>query len=659
MLARIKQHFHHSHYEPPVWLLITAIIFFIAIIGTSISYWVYISNYKDKIFPGVFVGSVNVGGLTQEQAFNRLNEVFDQFNNSGLTVTYKKKKVDIKPTLGDDDSVGTVLIDFDADKSSMRAYNYGREFDFFTNTMHQINTLLSGHIIAPNYAINEAAVQAYLKDALKSDLKAGEDAKIKYVDNKFVPVPERSGFEFNFQPAMKELEALVANLKTGNITLEAIEKKPAILQSDLESLIVEANSKLEISPLLIGYEKKTWKVERSELGNWLLVISEDNKPQLTMNQERVLEYLAKEVAPKVEIKVTDSRFSMKGGKVSAFTTAKNGIAIDATSTLENINNNWFESGLSATTIATTSVQSQSGTSTDAIDLGIKEIIGVGTSNFSGSPANRRHNIRVGLSYLNGLIIPPGQTFSVMRHLGSIDGSKGYLEELVIKKDKTQKEFGGGLCQIGTTVFRAALNTGLPIVERRNHSYRVAYYEPAGTDATLYDPSPDLKFTNDTGNNILIQGYVTGNKVTFEFWGTKDGRKVKQTYPSITSIVKPAPAKLIETLSLKPGVKKCTEKAHNGANASFSYIVDYPSGEKKSRVFSSHYVPWQEVCLIGVSKLSSSTPATTESSANESAGTGTATSTKTKTPSTTEKVTPKTTDVVDPVDVVSNNATSTN
>jgi vancomycin resistance protein YoaR len=174
--------------------------------------------------------------------------------------------------------------------------------------------------------------------------------------------------------------------------------------------------------------------------------------------------------------------------------------------------------------------------------------------------------------------------------------------LVIKGNKTTPEYGGGLCQIGTTAFRTALEGGMPITERRNHSYRVRYYEPAGTDATLYEPSPDFKFRNDTANWILITGELVGDEVSFTFWGTDDGRVSSYTKPKIYNIVAPPPMKIIETTELAPGKMKCTESAHAGADASFDYKVIYPNGEVKDQNFFSRYRPWQAVCLKGVAQI---------------------------------------------------------
>jgi len=242
---------------------------------------------------------------------------------------------------------------------------------------------------------------------------------------------------------------------------------------------------------------------------------------------------------------------------------------------------------------------------DVNDLGIKELIGRGVSNFKGSPKNRRHNIAVGAKSLNGILIKPGEEFSLLKALGPIDGEHGYLQELVIKGNRTVPEYGGGLCQIGTTTFRAALRSGLPITQRQNHSYRVVYYEPAGMDATIYDPWPDFRFLNDTGFYILFMARVEGDDLIFDFYGTKDGRKVviNPDPPKIFNITGPGPVRYIDSTDLKPGEKKKLESPHSGADTYFKYTVTYPSGEVKEQEFKSHYVPWPEVWLVGAAPSS--------------------------------------------------------
>ncbi len=164
-------------------------------------------------------------------------------------------------------------------------------------------------------------------------------------------------------------------------------------------------------------------------------------------------------------------------------------------------------------------------------LGINELVAQGVSNFRGSPKNRRHNIAIGLEKFSGIIINRGEEFSFNKFLGPVDGENGFLPELVIKKTGTVPEFGGGLCQVSSTAFRAAMQAGLPITQRRNHAYAVQYYAPQGTDATIYPGVVDLKFINDTPGAILVWPYLKDkDTLVFDFYGTKDSRKVTLEKP---------------------------------------------------------------------------------------------------------------------------------
>ena len=159
------------------------------------------------------------------------------------------------------------------------------------------------------------------------------------------------------------------------------------------------------------------------------------------------------------------------------------------------------------------------------DLGIETLLARGESDFHGSSNARIHNIKTGASKFNGLIIKPGEEFSFNNILGSVDEKTGYQPEMVIKGGQTIPEYGGGLCQLSTTVFRAVILAGLPIVERRPHSFPVKYYNPQGFDATIYPKVSDLKFINNTGGHILLQAKVEDTKLFVELYGSSDGRQV--------------------------------------------------------------------------------------------------------------------------------------
>jgi vancomycin resistance protein YoaR len=232
--------------------------------------------------------------------------------------------------------------------------------------------------------------------------------------------------------------------------------------------------------------------------------------------------------------------------------------------------------------------------------GLKELVASGTTNFKGSLTNRVHNITVGAKAISGTLIKPGEVFSTLEKLGEIDASGGYLPELVIKENRTVPEYGGGLCQVSTTLFRAALNSGMEILARSNHKYRVSYYEPpVGMDATIYDPAPDFKFKNNYDSHILVQATVVGTKITFDFYGTKDSRVVEVGKSEIYDIVEPGPPIEVTSDTLAPGERKQLEKAHQGASAKFHYKVSKEGKILQEKDFLSKYVAWPERWLVGI------------------------------------------------------------
>lgn len=232
-------------------------------------------------------------------------------------------------------------------------------------------------------------------------------------------------------------------------------------------------------------------------------------------------------------------------------------------------------------------------------MGIKELVAFGESGFAGSPANRRHNIRTGLNRFNGHLIPQGTVFSFTEHLGPVDGTTGYLKELVIKGDRTVPDYGGGLCQVSSTAYRGAWEYGFPIKERRNHSYIVSYYGPVGTDATTYVPSPDIKFENDSPGALLIQTVMDQDRseAYFLYYGTKDGRTAEVAGPYITNRTGPPPPRTETTTELPPGAKKVLGHAVPGMHVAW-YRVLRKDGKETVEEFTSIYQARPDFTQIG-------------------------------------------------------------
>jgi vancomycin resistance protein YoaR len=259
-----------------------------------------------------------------------------------------------------------------------------------------------------------------------------------------------------------------------------------------------------------------------------------SKSQLSIDNGQIKAYL-EDLARRVNTDPVEAKFNVEDGKVSVFEIAENGLALNVDESQKLIETNITQNGLPSEKKEIALVYETPEPrikSTDINSMGINTLIGEGKSNFAGSPKNRIHNITVGAQRFNGVLIKPDEEFSFIKTLGPVDESTGYLPELVIKQDRTEPDFGGGMCQVSTTAFRAAINSGLKITARTPHAYPVSYYNPQGMDATVFIPRPDLKFINNTPGYILIQTKIEGTNLTFQFYGTDDGRSVKIEGPKI-------------------------------------------------------------------------------------------------------------------------------
>jgi vancomycin resistance protein YoaR len=300
-----------------------------------------------------------------------------------------------------------------------------------------------------------------------------------------------------------------------------------------------------------------------------------------VNEERIKEYL-ETLALKTDVDPLDAVFKGdENGKIVVSVAEVSGQSLDQGKGLELIKEALQQQDEVSIEVALPTIAAHPNIkSTDAERLGLKELIGEGKSNFKGSPKNRVYNIKRSLEQYQSLIIAPGQEFSFVEFLGEVDEANGYLPELVIKDNKTQPEFGGGVCQVSSTVFRAAIFSGMKITERRNHSYPVQYYLPYGMDATIYIPKPDFKFVNNTKNSIMMQSEIIGTELFFRFFGTRDGREVKVDGPYILERNPDGSMKTTFTQIVTDSTGKEIIKDEFKSNYKSPALFPHPGDEKK-------------------------------------------------------------------------------
>lgn len=568
------------------------------IVGTLIvSLGLFNIVYAKKVFPGVMVGGIYAGGLTKEELAARLDQQVKAVDGQELKVTIGEDAFEANP-------IKDWQLSYDIEDTVEAVFQFGRRRDFVVSLKEQLGALFSSKTIFVDYAIDTDAYYAWIEQITHKVEVLEQDARLVLTSKGLVVEAEKVGRRITDDKLNRSVLYALATLAFfPPITLSLTDVPPAVTAASAEALKSDV-ARLISNDLTLTFNDRTFLVTTSDILGFIELAADPGTPSgavAVINEARVLQKI-ESIARDIDQTPVDARLTITNGRASIFTPSRDGYRVKRDEAAKQIADALEErrADKSVTEIQLAVEVTRAAVRTETInDLGIKELIGKGTTSFAGSPPNRVHNISVGANSFNGLLIKPGETFSTIAALGKIDASTGYKPELVIREDRLIPETGGGLCQVSTTLFRAVLNAGLPVVERKNHSFRVRYYEPpVGMDATIYDPAPDLKFTNDTPGYILIQTKVEGTKLTFELYGTKDGRVATTTTPVVYNITQPGDPVYIEDPTLPPGEQIQIEKAVPGADARFTYTVKRNGETIYAKTFTSHYVAWRAKYRVG-------------------------------------------------------------
>ncbi|MEK9132873.1 MAG: VanW family protein [Patescibacteria group bacterium] len=361
-------------------------------------------------------------------------------------------------------------------------------------------------------------------------LSSPEDAQASF----FIRSPRQQVKKTFSLPRITEyLLAYAGNMRGGSIEIDVVPEEEAAPVPSWEELLLEKQELLTKTLTLYvegeDVQKREWKIPLKEEG-WLV----KKRNGVVLSEDLLREYVAREILPLVERPVEHAYIhgftdEEKSAYAQAEGIARDGIVVPLTANIDRIISN-VDRGFFETTLELEHIPSYV-LNYSSVNLGVMDLIGSGRSNFAGSPEGRSINIQKGLKEkMNNIIVPPGAEFSfnsfLGHHLSAKDGWKMALG--IFGGGALLPTLGAGLCQVSTTVYRAILNSGLPIVQRKPHSLYVKYYKSygEGLDATIYlgGSGPDLVFKNDTPSYILIQSFVDGDDAYVKFYGTSDGRK---------------------------------------------------------------------------------------------------------------------------------------
>ena len=580
LVKRIKNlELRIKHYALP------ATLFFILIALFILTYAVI---FQDKFLPFTYVGDTNITFLTKAQAQRVVASKFNQRAKEKLQ--FDSFTIDL--------ATSSASLDYSALDFNFTSSHTG---SFWQRLSMQFQTLIFSYRIYPTITLYLDKQLAIIASAVD---KNPQNAQLIFDETPTEATPSsriqikdgKDGLIIDQDATQK---AVAGYLLFGKY-LPALPVKsiPPKVTTNQVVRAKQALEKLREEPIKLIFEENTWILDIKQL---LTLLNLETGGDLLLDKDKTYSYL-KKIAAEIDSQVQEGLFEFNPTtkRVTAFRPSQEGRKLDLDKTYQlltdALTNQSQKSVILLVSIIKPKIQTQ-----DVNSLGIKELLGQGISYFSGSIPNRIYNINLTAQKINGVLIPPGEVFSFNQTVGDITEATGFRKAYVIKEGRTVLDDGGGVCQDSTTLFRAVLNAGLPVVKRTAHAYRVGYYEqgfPPGLDATVFYPSVDFQFKNDTPAHILIQAYTAGTTLYVDLYGTSDGRTTIVSKPIVASQT-PPPAELRQDdPALPKGEIKQVDWAAWGATVSFTRTVTRDRQTIINETWKSLYKPWQAVYLVG-------------------------------------------------------------
>jgi vancomycin resistance protein YoaR len=252
----------------------------------------------------------------------------------------------------------------------------------------------------------------------------------------------------------------------------------------------------------------------------------------------------------------------------------------------------------------------------AIDVG--RVLASFETDFSKKPRSRIPNIRAAAGYLNGVMIGPGEVFSFNHTVGPRTEERGFRDAPVIVADELEKGLGGGVCQVASTLFAAAMLGGLEIVERRSHS-RPSGYAPLGLDATVIWPEVDLRLRNPYDSPLMIHALLPSTGLLrIELLGRDPPGKIQHFFAA--EAPEPFARRVVVKPELAAGTVDRRQKGNPGYDGTSTLLTTFPDGSRSAKSYASKYYPVPEVFWIAPDVSLASLPPLPEGAAGVSVST---------------------------------------
>lgn len=389
------------------------------------------------------------------------------------------------------------------------------------------------------------------------------------------------------------VNAKVEELKNSTIQLNAGNQSIQVTAGDLG--LTYTNTDIACQALFAGQRGNVlerFRVQRhlEETGPEVLEL------QFSVDAEAVRSVIENQAAA-MNTEAVDASLTLEDGSFVVHE-GQDGYVINADASVEKVVNYMSEEwhGGNGGAVLVTDVDEAQG-DTEQLAL-VHDTLGSSSTDYSSSNSNRKQNVRRGAELINGTILYPGEEFSVEEAVVPFDEENGYAPAASYEMGNVVETYGGGICQVSTTLYLAVLRAELEVTERSNHSMIVNYVKPS-MDAAIAEGYKDFRFVNNTDAPIYIMGYADGSEIGFIIYGheTRDPNRTV-TYESETLTTTESTTELVEDSSASYGSVTQKSSGHTGYTARLWKVVTVNGEETREQVNSSTYNMTPDTYAVG-------------------------------------------------------------
>lgn len=576
----------------PKFLMISAILLVAAMMAMA---WMVGPALQAKVIPGIWVWDISVGGLNAETAGTRLSEELPLRDPRIVLLAPDGRRWAYSPS-----ELGVSL---DRESTLEPVFAVGHRDSGVANLTERLRVVYEGARFSPVLVWDPRQAKDALEAvALELDRPA-KDATVTLNHGQLQMEAGVEGSRMEISQTLNALQPYLRSLEPAEILIPVTKLTPNITEDEAARALDMAEAMVDEPLQLVLPDPREgdpgpWTIPPEALVEMLDIQLSSDQVEVSVNPEALRNRLHP-LALALQREPVDATFEFEMATLTLqpVTPSEIGRELDVGASIARINE-MVASGENVIPLVLREIPPQVPDTITAEDLGVRELVAVGESYFTGSSSARDKNIRLGASKFDGVMISPGEVFSFNEHLGEVTTDAGYDQSYVIIGDETVLGVGGGICQVATTAFRAAFYGGFPIVERWPHAYRVGYYELGGfgpgLDATIYSPLVDFRFRNDTPHHLLIKTDVdsANARLRFLFYSTDMGRDVEMIGPETGDPIPPEAPVYEYDPSMPAGTIRQVERSHNGLDVVVERIVRNSEGVVLFEdTFVSNFVPW--------------------------------------------------------------------